>query len=314
MTKPLQYFVSKYRPEVEEALYKHLPRSRQSYAHRYNEAMHYAIFPGGKRWRPFLTLLGGMLVGANPQTILPAACAIEYLHSSSMIIDDLPSMDDANIRRGKPSLHLAFDESTALLVSLGLLNHSYSLLALTCQNTGHSKMTGPLIRQASDWVGSDGMIGGQIVDLELRSSYWDRESLVSRNLKTTGLMCLTMTAGAIAMNANEEEIGVLSKFGESLGMAYQICDDLLDELGETPMLGKPPKQDERHHSPSFVRKYGIAEAQQMASQLIVDGKGALQDQFGNTQEVQWLSEAANMILAPFIHCLAERRYDLATAT
>ncbi len=310
MSKTLQYFVTQYRPKIEEALFEHLPLSRQGRACRYNEALHYAIFPGGKRWRPLLTLLGGILVGASPQTILPAACAIEYLHSSSMIMDDLPAMDDADLRRGKPSLHLAYDESTAMLVSLGLLNHSYSLLALTCQKSGHTEMAGPLITQASEWIGADGMIGGQMVDLELRGGCWGSEALISRNLKTTGLMRLMMTAGAIAMSAYEEEIQALARFGEAVGMAYQICDDLLDELGEARMIGKPLKQDERHHSPSFVRKYGIGEAQMMATQLIIDGKDCLRAQFGNTQEVKWLSEAADLIIAPFKLRFTENKYDL----
>lgn len=312
MSKSLQHFVTQYRPKIEEALFEHLPLSRQDRTHRYNEALRYAIFPGGKRWRPLLTLLGGMLVGASPQTILPSACAMEYLHSSSIIIDDLPAMDDADIRRGKPSLHIAYDESTAILVSLGLLNHSYSLLTLTCQKTGHWEMAGPLITQASEWIGSDGMIGGQVVDLELRGDGWENEALISRNLKTTGLMRLMMTAGAIAMNSCKEEICALSRFGEVLGMVYQICDDLLDELGEARMLGKPLKQDERHHSPSFVSKYGIVGAQMMATQLIMDGKNCLREQFGNIQEVKWLCEAVEMIVAPFNFSFAENKYDLVT--
>jgi geranylgeranyl pyrophosphate synthase len=314
MSTLLQRFVSQHRHKIEEALIEHLPLSHQSRTHKYNEALHYAIFPGGKRWRPVLTLLGGMLVGASPQAIMPAACAIEYLHSSSMIIDDLPAMDDADVRRGKPSLHLAYDESTAMLVALGLLNHSYSLLALTCQNAGHKEMTGRLITLASEWIGADGMIGGQTVDLELRGRYWDRENLASRNLKTTGLMCLMMTAGAIAMNAYEEEISSLCKFGESLGMAYQIYDDLLDELGVSGLIGKPLKQDERHNSPSFVSEYGIRDAQNIAIQFINDGKKGLRGQFGNTQEVQWLSEVADMIIASSTCYLAEKGCDLTTAT
>jgi geranylgeranyl diphosphate synthase type II len=310
MSKSLQQFVLQHRPKIEEALFEFLPISHQRLTQRYNKALHYAIFPGGKRWRPLLTLLSGVIVGADVQNLLPAACAIEYLHSSSMIIDDLPAMDDADIRRGKPSLHSAFDESTAMLVSLGLMNHSYSLLALTCQKSGHREMAGALINRASVWIGADGMIGGQVVDLELRGGHWEGDILVSRNLKTTELMRLMMTAGAIAMNAYEEEIAALSRFGEALGMAYQICDDLLDELGDARVIGKPLKQDERHCSPSFVSQYGIVGAQRMATQLILDAKSCLHTQFGNSQEVKWLSEAAEMIVAPFNRYLANNKYDL----
>lgn len=311
MSKTLPHFIKQYRPEIESALFDYLPLSRQGGAQRFNEAIHYALFPGGKRWRPMLTLLGGMLAGADPKKILPAACAIEYLHSSSMIIDDLPAMDDADLRRGKPSLHLAYDESTAMLVSLGLMNHSYALLALTCQKLGHREKAGQLIEQATMLIGVDGMIGGQVVDLELGETSLGNETLETRNLKTTALMNLMMTAGAIANNAYESEIAALSKFGECLGMAYQICDDLLDEVGELRAIGKPLKQDERHRRMNYVSIYGITGAQRMAAQLIDDGIDSLQSQFGNRNEVRWLSEAANMIVSLSNVTRSHRKYELA---
>lgn len=314
MSNHLQQVILQYRATIEEALFEHLPRSRQVGTERYNEALHYAVFPGGKRWRPMLTLLGGMIVGTAPQHLLPAACAIEYLHTSSMIIDDLPAMDDADLRRGKPSLHLAFDESTALLVSLGLMNQSYALLALSCQKTGHSEVAGQLLAQATALIGSDGMIGGQVVDLELRNDCLGRETLESRNLKTTALTRLMMTAGPIAAKAHENEIATLAKFGEALGMAYQICDDLLDEIGEYRAIGKPLKQDERHRRPSFVAKYGVMGAQRLAHNLINEGIEHLHTQFGPRKEVQWLSEAAQMIIASFNLSVTVTRYDLATVS
>lgn len=311
MSKTLPHFISQSRPEIESALYKYLPFSHQKGTRRFNDALEYALFPGGKRWRPVLTLLGGMLVGATPENLLPAACAIEYLHTSSMIIDDLPAMDDSDLRRGKPSLHLAYDESTAMLVSLGLMNHSYSLLALTCQKSGHQEKAGHLIDQATKLIGVDGMIGGQVVDLELCESSLGDEILESRNLKTTALMNLMMTTGAIATNACQKAIAALSKYGECLGIAYQICDDLLDEVGEMRTLGKPLKQDERHRRLNYVSIYGITGAQRMATQLINEGVESLQSQFGNRNEVRWLREAAEMIVSLSSLSRLPNKYELA---
>jgi geranylgeranyl diphosphate synthase, type II len=304
MSTPLQNFIHQYRPLIEQKLLEHLPISQQRGTTRFNEALHYALFPGGKRWRPMLTLLGGKLIGVLPEDIYPAACAIEYLHTSSMIIDDLPAMDDADLRRGKSAMHLAYDESTAMLVSLCLMNHSYALLATTCQRANQGASTGRLITQAAEWIGADGMIGGQVIDLELRGGSSGRDKLCSRNLKTTALMRLMMTTGAIASNAYEVEIKALSRFGEALGTAYQIYDDLLDEVGETRVIGKTSKQDQRHLCPTYVSEYGIGEAQNMAVKILKEGTEVLRQQFGDCLEVELLVEAARMILS--VHSLALR--------
>ena len=313
MSNPLQNFIQQYRPQIERELAENLPLSHQRGTTRFNKALHYAVFPGGKRWRPVLTLLGGMLVGVPAESLQAAACAIEYLHTSSMIIDDLPAMDDADLRRGKPAMHLAYDESTAMLVSLALMNHSYSLLALTCRQANHSETTGHLIRQAAEWIGGDGMIGGQVIDLELRGGAPDCGRLDSRNLKTTALMRLMMTAGAIASNAYEDEISALSRFGDTLGTAYQIYDDLLDELGERRTLGKTPRQDQRHLCPSYVSEYGISGAQEMAVEALQKGNRILQQQFGNCLEVDLLAEVAQMIIASPNQPSHSKHYELVAA-
>ncbi len=308
MSNSLQNFIQQYRPQIEQELVDNLPLSRQRGTNRFNEALHYAVFPGGKRWRPVLTLLGGMLVGVSAECLYAAACAIEYLHTSSIIIDDLPAMDDADLRRGKPAMHLAYDESTALLVSLALMNHSYSLLALTCQQINHGKMTGRLIQHAAEWIGADGMIGGQMIDLELRGGSYVQDKLASRNLKTTTLTRLMMTAGAIATNAYETEIAALASFGETLGTAYQIYDDLLDELGETRVIGKTLKQDQRHLCPSYVSEYGVYKAQRMAIEMLEQGSDTLYRQFGECPEVNLLIEVAQTIIAPHSLSFQSKQY------
>ncbi len=296
MTERLCQYIASQRRSLETALENHLPYSSQSRAERLNEALRYSMFPGGKRWRPMLTLLGAKLAGAPERAALPVACAMEFLHTSSIIFDDLPAMDDANLRRGRASLHREFGESVALLAGLALLNESYSLLARTARQFGDCEAAAWLVAEAARCIGADGMIGGQMVDLELRGAEQGTETLVSRNLKTTALMRLTMIAGAVSCGANEADAKVLADFGESLGMAYQICDDLLDELADTELLGKPARQDLRHSRSNFVTELGVDGAHRLAGDLLEEAKSSLCNQFGKRHEVDLLSDAASMIL------------------
>lgn len=296
MTERLRAYVSRHRQSVEAALEDSLPLSRQPHARRLNEALRYSLFPGGKRWRPMLTLLGAEISGARARDAMPAACAMEFLHTSSIIFDDLPAMDDAALRRGRAALHCVFGESVALLAALALMNESYALLARTAQEHGGCKSSARLMEEASRCIGADGMIGGQAVDLALQGSGQGPEALASRNLKTTALMRLTMIAGALACGAQDEDVAVLNEFGESLGMAYQICDDLLDELAESGDLGKPAKQDSRHSRSNYAAELGFDGAHRLAGSLIEDATFSLRQRFGDRPEVELLSDSAATIL------------------
>ena len=296
MSQLLKQFGARYQAEIESELLSNLPTSQQRYTEKFNHALHYAIFPGGKRWRPLLTIIGGFLVNAPLQSLLPAACAIEYLHSSSMIIDDLPAMDDADLRRGKPTLHLAYDESTALLTSLALMNHSYHLLSLACRRASNLSAASRLIQDATECIGANGMIGGQVVDLELTYDEFGTDELNSRNLKTTALMRLMLTCGAVASGAGTDATLALAKFGDALGMAYQICDDLMDEVGGDHFPAKTANQDRRHLRPNFVSEFGVQGAHRMATELIDNAVELLLQKFGNREEVYLLETAAMMIL------------------
>jgi geranylgeranyl diphosphate synthase type II len=296
MPDKLNAYVNQRRCLIEAALEKYLPLSSQPHAQRLNEALRYAVIPGGKRWRPVLTLLGAELVGAPARDAMLAACAMEFLHTSSIIFDDLPAMDDADMRRGVPALHRVFGEGVALLAALALLNESYGLLARAAYKNGRCETSAQLIIEAAKCVGGNGMIGGQAVDLALRGAGQGTDALYSRNLKTMALMRLTMRAGAVAGGAGEDDAMALGDFGESLGMAYQICDDLLDELGGDAELGKPVRQDARHRRSTCVTELGVEGARRLAAGLIADGTTSLLERFGARPEVELLSEAAMMIL------------------
>jgi len=296
MHERLNAHVSRRRCLIEAALEDHLPLSAQPHARRLNEALRYAVFPGGKRWRPVLTLLGAELVGASARNAMLAACAMEFLHTSSIIFDDLPAMDDADMRRGIPALHRVFGEGVALLAALALLNEAYRLLARAARENGCCETTARLVEEASKCIGGNGMIGGQAVDLVLRGAGQGADALHSRNLKTMALMRLTMMAGAVACGAGEDDAAALGDFGESLGMAYQVCDDLLDGLGAKAELGKPAGQDTRHGRSTCVTELGVEGARQFAANLVEKGKTSLWERFGALPEVELLSEAARMIL------------------
>lgn len=295
MNTDLRAFLADFTEGIESALELHLPVSSQDGAERFNDALYYSVFPGGKRWRPVLSTLAGMVCGLPRENMLPVACAIEYLHTSSIIIDDLPSMDDAELRRGKPTLHLAFGESTALLVSISLLNKSYALLAEGCVLNGGPGRVADLIAKTTHVVGSNGMTGGQFVDLEKKSRDLSLKGLASRNLKTTALTDLMMSAGPIMAGADAEHVKCLARLGEAIGTAYQIMDDIADVTGDPVACGKPVRQDERHARPSVLTECDTAEAHRLARVIVEDAVDDLVHRFGTTGPVLILAEAVSAV-------------------
>lgn len=296
MTERLNSFVAANRAEVEAALRSHLPLSPLPAAERLNDALAYALFPGGKRLRPVLSLLASALVGVPRAEALTVACAVEFLHSSSLIIDDLPCMDDADLRRNRRTLHLVYGEGTAMLAALALLNQSYALLARAARSCGRAGAAHALVSEAARAVGAEGMIGGQALDLELRAGCADADTLAGRDLKTAALMRLMMTAGALACGADEEDVRALREFGECFGRAYQVCDDLLDESRDEYLSGKTAGQDSRHGRANALDVLGAHGARRMACELIERGAEALDARFGRRVEAQLLTDAARRVV------------------
>lgn len=296
MTAGLINFIGAHGHMVEQGLEELLPVSTSPGTDRLNAALRYSVFPPGKRLRPMLTLVGTKLVQGDAASALPAACAIEFLHTSSLIFDDLPLMDDADLRRGRPSTHLVFGEGIALLAALALFNQAYALLAQTASRSGAQGLAGALVAEATRCIGSNGMIGGQAVDLELRSLTVRSDASASRNLKTTALMRLTMTAGAIGCGAAAADVEALGRFGECLGLAYQVCDDLLDELGQSELIGKPARQDERHLRPTFVAELGIEGAYNLAMRVAEEGKSVISERFVGLPQANLLSDAVDLVI------------------
>ncbi len=224
-------YANKHRSRIETAIKHSLPLAPAAIQTTFNEAVFRAIFPGGKRLRPVITLLGAELYGADPAEVLPAAVAVEFIHTSSLIFDDLPSMDDSSERRGEIALHEAFGEGLATLVAIGFLNASYKLVTLN--NAGDPERSLQAIGEAVECIGPSGMIGGQALDL----LYAERPAGTARelaagehlkNLKTTSLIRLALKLGAIHAHVGSSELSSLDTFADLLGLAYQKSDDLID--------------------------------------------------------------------------------------
>lgn len=282
-------YVRAARPAIEAALLRHLPvapASSGARGERFNEALRYALFPGGKRLRPALTLLGAEIVGGRRDDVLSAAAAVEFVHTSSLIFDDLPCMDDARERRGRTALHRVYGEGLAVLVALNLMNASYALVFEgTDANTYERAVCAH--REIVNCIGASGMVTGQNVDLahedERRLAVRaDANANVNnafalddmRHLKTSALMRMALRLGAVLSDANERQLAALSRFAELLGEAYQLSDDLID-LREDAALASDARIAQ-----TFAAEHGERAAQNRLSDLTFAAKGALRSEFG----------------------------------
>lgn len=231
------------------------------------EAMSYSINIGGKRIRPILNIMTYELFKDDSETILPIAAAIEMIHTYSLIHDDLPAMDNDDLRRGMPTNHKVYGEAIAILAGDGLLNEAanifFDYLESNCS---------PNVIKACSYImkasGADGMIGGQLVDIISENKEIDNHVLHFMHRKKTGaLIKASIVAGAILANATDEDIKALETYGEKLGLAFQIIDDILDVTGNEDKLGKPVNSDVDNNKTTFVSTYGIKKCVELANQL-----------------------------------------------
>jgi geranylgeranyl diphosphate synthase type II len=255
---PVPRFFADYQERVDAELQRVMSAS----AGRVGEAMAYTLLAPSKRVRPVLTLLSAELCGGDAGKALTAACAMEMVHASSLILDDLPSMDDAATRRGRPANHVAFGEALAILAAFGLLGGAFATIARGYDPPLASQLTALV----SDAVGSDGLIGGQAADLLATDQSITFETLerIHRG-KTGALFSAAATAGALTAGAPRESIASLQAFAKNLGLAFQIIDDLLDVEGDPAVTGKPVREDVK--KTTFVSFSGPAGARQIATEL-----------------------------------------------
>jgi geranylgeranyl diphosphate synthase type II len=268
---------------IEEALDRWLPDPGE-YPERIHEAIRYSALSGGKRLRPIIALAATRTIGLDGTRIIRAACAVEYVHCCSLVLDDLPSMDDAMMRRGRPTTHRAFGVATAILAADALLMHAFKLVADNGVDVGASGSS--IARAVTDLataVGSFGMVGGQHVDLEVAG----RETVDADTLeyiqsrKTGSLFVVSATVGGTLLGAPERRLAPLRAYARNLGLSYQITDDLLDAEGDARVVGKDVGQDEGKNT--FVTVHGPEAARRTARRLAEHAKAALRDIDGDPE-------------------------------
>jgi len=253
---------------VDAALDRWLPGEEllPSALHR---AMRYSVFAGGKRLRPVLVLASGEAVGAAAERLLPAACAMEMIHTYSLIHDDLPAMDDDDFRRGRPTNHKVFGEANAILAGDALLTEAFRLLADPAANRGCDPAAVlRVIETIARCAGSQGMVGGQVVDMESEGKPVDFATLQYIHTRKTGALFLaSIQAGAWLGGGSEAQVAALTRYGETTGLAFQIADDILDIVGDQTALGKDVGSDQARGKVTYPALLGLSEARRHAEEL-----------------------------------------------
>jgi len=257
------------------------------------DAMRFSALSGGKRLRPFLVVQSASLFDVPPENALRAAAALEMVHCYSLIHDDLPAMDDSDLRRGRPTVHKEFDEATAILAGDGLLTEAFAVLADPLTHPD-AAIRVDLVAALAAAAGGAGMVGGQMIDLSPDRSQLDLEGITNlQRLKTGALITFACEAGTILGRAPEAARAALIAFARDLGLAFQIVDDLLDADGSAEELGKPTGQDEALGKATFVGQLGLDGARAKAIEMVNCACARL-DLFAEKADL--LRETANFVL------------------
>jgi geranylgeranyl diphosphate synthase type II len=256
--------------------------------------MRHSLFAGGKRVRPILCLAAAEALNAREEAVVRAACSLELVHTYSLIHDDLPALDNDDFRRGVPTCHKVFGEAMAILAGDALLTLAFQVLAdLSDTPAERSRQMSAELALAAGTV--RGMIGGQVADLEAEGREIDRRHLeyIHRS-KTGALLRASVRLGAIAGGASESGLAALSEYGEHIGLAFQIVDDVLDVVGSKESLGKTAGKDAAQKKATYPQLYGLDESRRMANEHLEKAVAALEP-FGD--QARWLRELAGMIVS-----------------
>lgn len=262
------------------------------------EAMRYSTLGGGKRLRPFLVIESARLFGVEGASALRTACALEMIHCYSLVHDDLPAMDDDDLRRGRPTAHKAFDEATAILAGDGLLTYAFDVVADPATHADAS-LRAALVLALARASGLGGMVGGQALDLaaETAAAPLDQaETLRMQAMKTGALLRFAVDAGAILGAATTQQAQALHRYGKALGAAFQIADDILDAEGDTAALGKRAGKDAERGKATLVSLLGLDAARARCDALVDEATMALAET-GLGARTEVLAEAARFVAA-----------------
>lgn len=281
----LKKYLEQKREIIDEALNQYLPPETE-YPQTIHEAMRYSVFAGGKRLRPILVIAAAEVVGGRAEKVLPTACAIELIHTFSLIHDDLPAIDNDDYRRGKLTCHKVFGEDMAILAGDGLLTHAFQLLAQNSEIKTINKEAMPLvIKEVAAAIGTLGLIGGEVVDIQSEGKEIDLPRLeYIHSHKTGALISISLKVGAMLVDAQEEEMEALFQYGKLIGLAFQIVDDILNVEGDEVQLGKPVGSDLRQKKATYPALFGIEASRQKARRLVEEAKKELEI-FGEKGEI-----------------------------
>lgn len=278
--------IEKYCDVVNTELMKYIPEANDG-QRDVTKAMRYSLSNGGKRLRPIFVLEFCRMCGGDVNKALPYACAIEYIHTYSLIHDDLPCMDNDDMRRGKPSCHKMYGEATALLAGDALLTHAFEICSASELSDSQNLRAVSLLSQNA---GVGGMIGGQVIDLKYEQSDPSISNILTvHRLKTGALISAACILGCIAAGADDEKIALASRYAYMIGTAFQIRDDLLDIMGDEEKLGKPIGSDADNDKTTYVTLVGADRAQQDVK-ILTDKAVEILDSFGENDFMKTLSE------------------------
>lgn len=261
---------------IDSAMQEYLP-PEDRFPDAIYRAMRYSVLNGGKRLRPVLTLAACEAVGGNDETALPTACALEFIHTFSLIHDDLPALDNDDFRRGRPANHKVFGEAVAILAGDGLLAFAFETIA--GRTTGVPAETVlAVVRRVASAAGMGGMVVGQVVDMQSEGQKLDAATLeFMHSHKTGALIEAAVLAGGMLGGATEAQLDALSLYGKRVGLAFQIADDILDLEGSQEKTGKTIGGDLRRQKATYPSIYGIQKSKEVASQAVAEAEDALRD-------------------------------------
>ncbi len=254
------------------------------------EAMRYAVLGGGKRLRPVLCGASAEACGGTLEQVMPTACALELIHAFSLVHDDLPALDNDDLRRGKPTVWRQYGEAIAILTGDALFALAFELLARQAESSP-PECIAQVLKLITQAVGIDGMVGGQVEDILSEGEPPTPEGLIYIHSRKTGaLIRASVLSGALLSGASPEQLGALDRYSQALGLAFQIMDDILNEIGDPARLGKSAGSDRARGKATYPRLYGLESSYQRASALVQSALDALQAFDTSADPLRWLAQ------------------------
>jgi geranylgeranyl diphosphate synthase type II len=279
---------------IENILKEYMPKEK-GYQKTVIEAMNYSLSAGGKRLRPILTLEACKIVGGNEEDAIPFAVAIEMIHTYSLIHDDLPALDNDDLRRGRPTNHKVYGEAMGILAGDALLNYAFEIMLKGSLGKNNPEKYLSAVYEVARHAGINGMIGGQVVDVESEDKKIGKEKLdYIHNNKTAAMIIGCMRAGAIVGGADQVELESVTNYAKNIGLSFQIVDDILDIVGDEEKLGKKVNSDIENNKSTYPSLLGLEKSRDIATELISDAKNSIETTF---ESVDFLKGLADYIIS-----------------